>query len=397
MASTPRGNVLDDVGKPSTPVGKVPDDEKKPSTPVGKVPDAVERVSTPVGCHSDFNISRLKRPKIGKIFFTNKNQTIMETIPTLVQEFKLRETTNAVCISVAKYTLDQFDEFFTQQNPAPAKLARQLVSCRGRYSALDDVYAQQMKAEETERISALDSEGDQLVYGVKGLTDAYRRMDFDSEKKASANRFYEFLRKHRIDPTENMISEWSKIQQFTDEWSNTPSLQADAAALGLSSAMARLAAIEVELRQLMTSRNDAAPEAQAVKNAREALYPEYRALILLLNSFAVVDDDPQAYALLINRLNKNIDYVRQHAMASGGSTSGSNSGNGGTTPSDDQGGGGDDNDGDDNGGGGLPSDPGGEVGDNTGDNGGGGLPSDPGGEVGDNTGGGGLPSEGGEG
>ena len=321
-------------------MGKVPDDEKKPSTPVGKVPDAVERVSTPVGCHSDFNISRLKRPKIGKIFFTNKNQTIMETIPTLVQEFKLRETTNAVCISVVKYTLDQFDEFFTQQNPAPAKLARQLVSCRGRYSALDDVYAQQMKAEETERISALDSEGDQLVYGVKGLTDAYRRMDFDSEKKASANRFYEFLRKHRIDPTENMISEWSKIQQFTDEWSNTPSLQADAAALGLSSAMARLAAIEVELRQLMTSRNDAAPEAQAVKKAREALYPEYRTLILLLNSFAMVDDDPQTYALLINRLNRNIDYVRQHAMSGGGGSSssssqqGGGSQQGGTTPED---------------------------------------------------------------
>jgi len=321
----------------------------------------------------------------------------MENIPTLVQELALQRATNAVCISVVKYTIDQFDEFFNQENSAPAKLARQLLSCRGRYGVLDDVYAQQLKAEETEAISNLDKEGDQLVYGVKGVVDAYRRMDFDTEKKAAAGRFYTFMRKHRIDPTENMISEWSKIQQFTDEWSNTSSLQADAATLGLTGAMTRLAAIEVELRQLMTSRNDAAPEAQAVKNAREALYPEYRALILLLNSFAVVDDDPQAYALLINRLNKNIDYVRQHAMASGGSTSGSNSGNGGTTPSDDQGGGGDDNDGDDNGGGGLPSDPGGEVGDNTGDNGGGGLPSDPGGEVGDNTGGGGLPSEGGEG
>ena len=258
----------------------------------------------------------------------------METIANLVQEFKLRETTNAVCISVVKYTIDQFDEFFTPQNPAPAKLARQLVSSRARYSALDDVYAQQLKAEETESISNLDSEGDQLVYGVKGMTDAYRRMDFDSGKKSAANRFYEFMRKHRIDPTENMISEWSKIQQFTAEWSSTPSLQADAETLGLTGAMTRLAAIEVEIRQLMTSRNDAAPEAQAVKKAREALYPEYRALILLLNSFAVVSDDPQAYALLINRLNKNIDYVRQHAMAGGGggsSSSGGNGGNGGGT------------------------------------------------------------------
>ena len=263
----------------------------------------------------------------------------MEQIPNLVQELALNRTTNAVCISVGKYTLDQFDEFFTPQNPAPAKLARQLVSYRGRYTALDDVYAQQLKAEETESIASLDTEGDQLVYAVKGMVDAYRRMDFDSEKKSAATRFHEFFRKHRIDPTENMISEWSKIEQFCGEWNATPSLQADAQTLGLTAAMTRLAAIEVELRQQMTARNDAAPEAQAVKKAREALYPEYRALILLLNSFAAVSDDPQAYALLISRLNKNIDYVRQHAMSGGGgSSSNSSSQQGGTDNSGDNGG-----------------------------------------------------------
>ena len=257
----------------------------------------------------------------------------MEQIPNLVQELALNRTTNAVCISVGKYTLDQFDEFFTQQNPAPAKLARQLESYRARYIALDDVYAQQLKAEETAAISNLDAEGDQLIYGVKGMVDAYRRMDFDTEKKAAANRYYEFVRKHRIDPTENMISEWSKVEQMCGEWNATPSLQADAATLGLTAVMTRLAAIEVELRQQMTARNDAAPEAQAVKKAREALYPEYRTLILLLNSFAVVSDEPQPFALLINRLNRNIDYVRQHAMAGSGST-GSSQGGGSTTPED---------------------------------------------------------------
>ena len=160
----------------------------------------------------------------------------MENIPSLVQELNLRSTTNAVCISVGKYTLDQFDEFFTQQNPAPAKLGRQLESFRARYTALDDAYAQQLKAEETAVIASLDSEGDQLIYGVKGLVDAFRRMDFDSEKKAAANRFYEFVRKHRIDPAENMISEWSKIEQLCGEWNATPSLQADAQTLGLAAA-----------------------------------------------------------------------------------------------------------------------------------------------------------------
>ena len=41
----------------------------------------------------------------------------MENLPSLVQELNLRGTTNAVCISLGKYTLDQFDEFFTPQDP----------------------------------------------------------------------------------------------------------------------------------------------------------------------------------------------------------------------------------------------------------------------------------------
>jgi len=63
--STPVGKLPDNAEKVFTPVGKLPDNAEKVFTPVGKLPDTVERVSTPVGCHSDFNISRLKRPIIG--------------------------------------------------------------------------------------------------------------------------------------------------------------------------------------------------------------------------------------------------------------------------------------------------------------------------------------------
>ena len=49
---------------------------------------------------------------------------------------------------------------------------------------------------------------------------------------------------------------------------------------------------------------------------REAVYPEYRALILLLNAYAVTDSEPDRYAALIFQLNNNIDYVKIHAMTS---------------------------------------------------------------------------------
>lgn len=53
------------------------------------------------------------------------------------------------------------------------------------------------------------------------------------------------------------------------------------------------------------------------RKVREAVYPEYRALILLLNAFAVTDSEPDRYAALIFQLNNNIDYVKIHAMTKG--------------------------------------------------------------------------------
>ena len=47
----------------------------------------------------------------------------MVEIPILVQDFNLRNLTNAVIVDTAKFTRDQFNQFFTSSNPAPAKLS----------------------------------------------------------------------------------------------------------------------------------------------------------------------------------------------------------------------------------------------------------------------------------
>ena len=67
----------------------------------------------------------------------------------------------------------------------------------------------------------------------------------------------------------------------------------------------------------MTERSAGLPAQKTMKQAREAVYPEYRALILLLNAFAVTDSEPDRYAALIFQLNNNIDYVKIHAMTKG--------------------------------------------------------------------------------
>ena len=126
-----------------------------------------------------------------------------------------------------------------------------------------------------------------------------------------------FLKKYRIDVRENMIEEWSKLQQMTEEADGDVLVRQDIATLGLTDLMTRLTAIAAELRQKMTDRSAGLPAQKAMKQAREAVYPEYRALILLLNAFAVTDSEPDRYAALISQLNNNIDYVKIHAMTKG--------------------------------------------------------------------------------
>lgn len=83
----------------------------------------------------------------------------METLPTLVNEFKLRTTTNAVCVAMSMFTLDLMQAAFGDDNPAPEKLARQISSFDKAYDALNAAYAPQQKRKETAEIAALDQEG----------------------------------------------------------------------------------------------------------------------------------------------------------------------------------------------------------------------------------------------
>ena len=144
-----------------------------------------------------------------------------------------------------------------------------------------------------------------------------RRMTYMPARKEAGDRLMVFLKKYRIDVRENMIEEWSKLQQMTEEADGDVLVRQDIATLGLTDLMTRLTAIAAELRQKMTERSAGLPAQKAMKQAREAVYPEYRALILLLNAFAVTDSEPERYAALIFQLNNNIDYVKIHAMTKG--------------------------------------------------------------------------------
>ena len=219
---------------------------------------------------------------------------------------------------IAERTLDQFDAAFDpDENPAPERLAAQLTEFRTSYNALNDAYALTRESLITQDIAALDEEGDQLFLGLKETVEAARRMTYLPQRKQAGDRLLVFLKKYQVDVRENMIAEWAKLQQMTEEAGGDALVRQGIATLGLSDLMARLTAIAAELRLKLTQRSASLPAQQAMKQAHEAIYPEYRTLIQVLNAFVITDSDPARFAALVNALNNNIDYVRKHAMAKG--------------------------------------------------------------------------------
>jgi len=231
-----------------------------------------------------------------------------------VQDAPMVRMQNAVLVSHCKFTLDQLNNNFNDANPIPEKMAQQLQNFSKAYDVLNAAYAVQQKSKETADIAALDQEGDQLISALKGMIGAAQRMSFDPERVAAAQSLGDTFAKYHVDATENLISEWSKMQQFVEEVTHDTKLNTHAERLGIDTLLERLAKIADGIRRLMTERSANQPVTGAMKQAREAIYPEYRALIMLLNAYALIDADPHRFDQLISILNANIDYTRRHAV-----------------------------------------------------------------------------------
>lgn len=242
----------------------------------------------------------------------------MQKIPTLVQDLGIARLTNSVYVGTMKFTVEQVEDFLDEFPPEYEpinKLRAQLADAKAAYNVLNESYAKTLRSTITDEIASLDSEGDQLYMAIKQTAEGAQRMTFDAVRVAAGNSYMELLKKYRVDVKENMISEWSKIQQLCEEVDGSEALKTAATTLGIAAAIARLKTIADDIRRKITQRSAELPDAQQMKNARLAMDPEYKALILILNSTAVLYGGGGSFDSIIKTLNDNINYVRIHAMS----------------------------------------------------------------------------------
>ena len=175
---------------------------------------------------------------------------MIQDVKTVVS-FDTTRLDNSLYVGLMSFTKDQFNTEFDTENPAPAKIAAQLTRYTTAYEELDDAYLETRKSSITPEIEAADTESDQLIIGIRQMVEGATRMTFDQERQQQATRFYDALKKYKIDTKENYLAENNKILQWIEEVESSATLTVAAQTLGLTTAIAQLKTVAQRLRQLI--------------------------------------------------------------------------------------------------------------------------------------------------
>ena len=106
-------------------------------------------------------------------------------------------------VGLMTFTKDQYLGFFTQENPAPAKVAAQWALFQSAYNVLNNAYQFDKYSLDTERLKKTDDDCDHVFMAVKKMTQAQQAFEFNASVKDAADRMMVCIDKYRIDVEED--------------------------------------------------------------------------------------------------------------------------------------------------------------------------------------------------
>jgi len=228
-----------------------------------------------------------------------------------IDDFSLRLADNSLFVGLMSFTKTAYATAFSQETPAPTRLAAQITVFDGCYDRLNRAYRPVQTANETKLIHDADAKCDKLYMARRQATEPQTRFDFDPTRQSQALLVWNNMNKYRIDVNENMQSENNKLQQLCEDFDSDAALMAAAEAIGVAQYVSQLKAAVQELRTLLTQRHDSRQDIGEMKAARAAMEPEWKLLCRLINAYALVDEDEHRFDALITTMNRELDDLRK--------------------------------------------------------------------------------------
>ena len=228
----------------------------------------------------------------------------MEITVTLVPSIDTTQWAIETFIGYATGWMRRYDSVFDEESPAPARLQPYLADAKTLVAKLLADYKEATAAPQTELIDKADKERDSRLSQVYTMTDAMLKMDGMPEKQQAAQTVRTGLDIYKPSSKAALRDESTQIQQWLEYVNANPAQQQALAALGLTTIVTELEQQNDEVIRLMDER---ASERQAQKSVviadeRKAADRAMKSTDKVLSALAIVDQDPERFAVLVNAL-----------------------------------------------------------------------------------------------
>ena len=198
----------------------------------------------------------------------------------------------------------------------PAMIISQNTALVAAVQAEDEAYRTITRSPLTEQIAGADQLRDNTYIGLRTMVEALGRVGTAAQKEA-APRVLQAMRDYQVSTSENYELESTHIAQLVQQLEVQP-LSDDCTTLAITALVSQLKTENQQVQTLIAQRNEqqAGIDAQAMQRARQQSDLVYVETVMVINAFAVVEQQQGAspYDHAIDVVNQDQEYYVQHVF-----------------------------------------------------------------------------------
>ena len=201
----------------------------------------------------------------------------------------------------------------------PAMIISQNTALVAAVQAEDEAYRTITRSPLTEQIAEADQVRDNTYIGLRTMVEALGRVGTAAQKEA-APRVLQAMRDYQVSTSENYELESTHIAQLIQQLELQP-LSDDCTTLSITALVSQLKTENQQVQTLIAQRNEqqAGIDAQAMQRARQASDLVYVETVMVVNAFAVVEQQQgvSPYDHAIDVVNQDQEYYVLHVFPRG--------------------------------------------------------------------------------
>lgn len=198
----------------------------------------------------------------------------------------------------------------------PAMITSQNTALVAAVQAEDEAYRTINRSPLSEQIAEADQLRDNTFVGLRTMVEALGRVGTAAQKEA-APRVLQAMRDYQVNISEGYELESTHIAQLIQQLEVSP-LADDCTTLAVTALVGQLKTENQQVQTLIAQRNEqqAGIDAQAMQRARQQADLVYVETVMVVNAFAVVEQQQGAspYDHAIDVINQDEDYYVQHVF-----------------------------------------------------------------------------------